>query len=189
MYIRAYSSPFSWMFIDLETALYFIENRFEGFTDAVKKGGDTAFFHRYFANDEADDRICKWTHHDMSNNDTKTAMQRRGERLIEDIYSPHTLLVYYDFRYRSIEYYTDLLLPFTGKYGCKVLVIAQPENKTAPLDILFKSEELCLVSLGRQGNLQAVLKYLYSFKILPKKTTITEPENILPIVNPNIILS
>jgi hypothetical protein len=175
LHLRLYSSPFSWTTIDLKTALYFIENKFDDFTDTVKE--DT-YIHRNFTKSNGepynnnDERILHYSHHDMSDKRVISAMIRRGKRLLDDIYSPYTLLLHYDIAYRPIEYYTELLLPFTSKYGCNALVITQPENNIGPIEIIFNSERVSIISVGLNDkkNIHRVLKYLYSFQITPKST-------------------
>jgi hypothetical protein len=149
MYIRGYSSPFSWMFIDLKTALEFIQTGFEGFTGAAAPQGEG--------------RICQWFHHDISDERTVAAIKRRAERLMSRISLPSTLLVYYDKTPNPIEYYTHLLNPFLAAYACKVLVVKQ----STATKILYQAESLCIIDSDRLVNTRPLLNYLYMFNIVP----------------------
>ena len=159
MYIRGYSSPFSWMFVDLETALHLIQTSFEGFTDAVRPN-DGSFIHKEFPMDQ--DRICQWIHHDLSNETTIAAIKRRADRLISRISLSDTLLIYYDNTPRPIEYYTDLLEPFLAKYGCKVLVVIH----SSTTKIVYQVDSLCIIE-SDGINARPLLNYLYMFNIVP----------------------
>lgn len=149
MYIRGYSSPFSWMFIDLETALQFIQTGFKGFTGAAAPQGEG--------------RICQWFHHDISDERIVTAIKRRAERLMSRVSLPSTLLVYYDKTPNPIEYYTRLLDPFLAAYACKVLVVKQ----STVTNILYQTESLCIIESDGLVNTRPLLNYLYTFNIVP----------------------
>ena len=182
MYIRGYSSPFSWMYIDLQTALYFVEENFECFTDAVHPRGDTSFVHRGFLKadgetyDPSAERVCQWIHHDLSDSATISAIKRRSERLLACIYSPSTLLVYYDIVARPTEYYKDIIGPFTKKYGCNILVIAPvPDLQGQPV-VAFRSEQVCIIHRGN-APMRALLNYLYTFQIMPLDESEDKPQS------------
>jgi len=149
MYIRGYSSPFSWMFIDLETALQFIQTGFKGFIGAAAPQGEG--------------RICQWFHHDISDERTVTAIKRRTERLMSRVSLPSTLLVYYDKTPNPIEYYTHLLEPFLQHYGCKALVV----KKSTATKILYQTDSLCIIESDGIVNTRPLLNYLYTFNIIP----------------------
>jgi len=149
MYIRGYSSPFSWMFIDLETALQFIQTAFKGFTGAAAPQGEG--------------RICQWFHHDVSDERTVATIKRRAERFMSRVSLPSTLLVYYDKTPNPIEYYTRLLEPFLATYGCKVLIV----KKSTASNILYQADSLCIIESDGLVNTRPLLNYLYTFNIIP----------------------
>lgn len=171
MYIRGYSSPFSWMDIDLETALRFIRTGFHGFTDVIRaderpnENGVYEFRQKDYAVFNWD-RICRWTHHDLSDNTVVESLRRRADRLLSSIHSPSTLLLYYDKITHPIEYYRAIIEPFTKEYECRILIIGPSE--TAPT-VIYQSDSLCIVS----GNtdFHRLLNYLYTFNILPRPTS------------------
>ena len=158
MYIRAYSSPFSWMYIDLETALEFMMTGFEGFTDAVRQD-DESFVHTRFPAGES--RICRWTHHDLSKPFIIDSIVRRAERLMRRLSLPTTLLVYYDKTPNSIEYYTGLLEPFLKKYSCKAVVIIE----SAYTKIVYREGSMCIIETNTK-DARRLLHYLYTFNIV-----------------------
>jgi hypothetical protein len=158
MYIRAYSSPFSWMYIDLETALEFMTTGFNGFTDAVQQE-DESFVHARFPAGQA--RICRWTHHDLSKPVIKDSIVRRAERLMSRLSLPTTLLVYYDKTPNSMEYYTALLEPFLKDYHCKAVVIID----SAETKIVYREGSLCIIETNPK-DARRLLHYLYTFNII-----------------------
>ena len=163
MYIRGYSSPFSWMDIDLETALGFIRTGFHGFTDVIRasetpnENGVYEFRQKDYAVNC--DRICRWTHHDLSDSTVVESLRRRADRLLSSIHSPSTLLLYYDRVTHPIEHYRAIIEPFTKEYGCKILVIGVAES---PTEVVYQSDSLCIVSSSiGDANLRKLLNYLF----------------------------
>ena len=188
MYIRGYSSPFSWMDIDLETALGFIRTGFGGFTDVIR-AGDTLNENGVYEFRQKDytvfdwDRICRWTHHDLSDRTVVESIGRRADRLLSCIHSPSTLLLYYDKFRHPTEHYRAIIDPFTKEYGCRILVIVPAETASA---LVYQSESLCIVS-GKMG-FHRLLNYLYTFNIIPRSTarhtTQTTSRSIHPASGP-----
>ena len=170
MCIRGYSSPFSWMDIDLATALEFIETGFQDFTDVIRttdtvnENGCYEFVHKRCVDSE---KICHWTHHDLSNNTVIETLHRRARRLMDNINYQHTLLLYYDKHLHPIEYYKAIVEPFSQKYPCKILIIVNiPE-----LSILYTSDSLFIVSGSLADlNLRKLLNYIFTFNIIPLPT-------------------
>jgi hypothetical protein len=159
------------MDIDLETALRFIRTGFHGFTDVIRasdtpnENGVYEFRQKEYAIFNWD-RICRWTHHDLSDSTVVESLRRRADRLLSSIHSPSTLLLYYDKVTHPIEHYRDIIDPFTKEYPCRILVIGPAE--TAPV-VIYQSESLCIVS-GNMG-FHRLLNYLYTFNILPRVTS------------------
>jgi hypothetical protein len=159
------------MTIDLETSLHFIKTRFEGFTNVIRKSdeknenGVYDFTHRDYPFNGWD-KICQWSHHDLSDSTVVESLKRRAKRLVDCIDSPTTLLLYYDKVNRPVEYYRAIVDPFTQSYLSKIVVICP---STTPADIVYYSESLCIVS-GNTG-ISRVLHYIYTFNILPRPTS------------------
>ena len=159
------------MDIDLETALRFIRTGFHGFTDVIRasdtlnENGVYEFRQKEYAVFNWD-RICRWTHHDLSDSTVVESLRRRADRLLSSIHSPSTLLLYYDKVTHPIEHYRDIIEPFTKEYFCRILVIGPAE--TAPA-VVYQSESLCIVS-GNMG-FHRLLNYLYTFNIVARPTS------------------
>jgi hypothetical protein len=99
--IRKYSSPFSYMIIDIKTALKFIQNNFENYTnkDFIEPGNNTLTFnkqswycnniHKYsiITNNYMDvldiDKICIWNHHNLYDENIISSINRRSSHLLE----------------------------------------------------------------------------------------------------------
>jgi len=112
--IRKYSSPFSYMVIDIKTALHFILNNFENYTnkDFIDSGNNTYKFnkhnwscnniHKYsvITNDYVDildmDKVCIWNHHDLYDENIINSINRRSLHLLECLnIKPDTMLLFY----------------------------------------------------------------------------------------------
>lgn len=112
--IREYSSPFSYMVINLETAMKFINNNFKDFHDVelidnmklkYYKWNGKIWNHKLFFNKNTIDdnkineitkwnNICVWNHHDLENKKVLKSMRRRINKFNERYNSHTTLLVY-----------------------------------------------------------------------------------------------
>jgi hypothetical protein len=110
--IRKYSSPFSYMVIDLETSINFINNKFINFLNVTNykihefKWNDKYWNHSLFFNKDfllLDDnininemkRICCWNHHDLNDDEIISSINRRYNYLLKCIESEeNTLLIY-----------------------------------------------------------------------------------------------
>ena len=107
--IRKYSGPFSYMVIDLETALYFIKNNFKNYFDVIsiknhnylwnnKKWSPHLYFNKKFIPNNIEisknKRICCWNHHDLSSLDVKNSINRRINHLLYSLKTNNTLLLY-----------------------------------------------------------------------------------------------
>ena len=176
MYIRGYSSPFSWMNIDLETSLHFIKTRFQDFTDVIRssaiknENGVYDFTHKNYPFNGWD-RICLWSHHDLSDSTVVESLKRRAHRLMSCLNYSSTLLLYYDKIAHPIEFYRSLVDPFTQEYPARILVICPSENEPA---ILYQSDALCVIS-GSRG-LNRLLNFIYTFNIIPRPTSRSIPQ-------------
>jgi hypothetical protein len=107
MKIRKYSSPFSYMVIDLDSVFYFINNNFTDYLTkytyikiiniiGVKIYGDKIyifiiyFYHDYIYLNEWN-RICVWNHHNIDVE--KKSIRKRCERFIHILNNKHDSLL------------------------------------------------------------------------------------------------
>jgi hypothetical protein len=141
--IRKYSSPFSYMIIDIKTALQFIDHKFENYTnkDFIDPGKKTYKYnklrwscnniHKYsvLTNDYVDildmDKVCLWNHHDLYDEDTVKRINRRSSHLLNCLSEkPRTLLFFYIEKiqkYGEKECYFDKTI--LDKYPCNFLIL------------------------------------------------------------------
>lgn len=146
--IRKYSGPFSYMICDLDTSIYFIQNKFMNFTDVIPVKthnfkwnnhywGHHLYFNTKYVPDNNDISIntlknmCVWNHHNLEDIEIIDAIKRRSQRLLDAIYSNNnTLLIYID----NIKEYTtcnwkeyintNLILEFISKLNnCYILIL------------------------------------------------------------------
>ena len=141
--IRRYSSPFSYMVIDIKTALNFIDNNFLNYTnkDFILPGKNTYKFnkhkwscnniHKYsiITNDYVDildmDKVCIWNHHNLYDKNTINSLNRRSLHLLECLNkkSNTTLLFYIE----KIQKYEENKLLFDksilDNYDCNFLIL------------------------------------------------------------------
>jgi hypothetical protein len=110
--IRKYSSPFSYMIIDLETSLQFIVNKFNNFTDTKYIENHNykwnnqpwqckLFFNKLFLPTSSEmninqmKRICCWNHHNLNDENIINTLKRRYTYLIDSLEKEeNTLLLY-----------------------------------------------------------------------------------------------
>jgi len=141
--IRKYSSPFSYMVIDIKTALNFIQNNFENYTnkDFIESGKSTFKFnknkwicnyiHKYsiITNDYVDildmDKICIWNHHNLYDENTRNSINRRSLHLLECLRekSDTTLLFYIEKiqKYEEKDCYFDKNI--LDNFNCNFLIL------------------------------------------------------------------
>lgn len=141
--IRRYSSPFSYMVIDIKTALNFIDNNFLNYTnkDFILSGKNTYKFnkhnwscnnihkHSIITNDYVDildmDKVCIWNHHNLYDEIIINSLNRRSLHLLECLNqkSDTTLLFYIE----KIQKYEENRLLFDksilDNYNCKFLIL------------------------------------------------------------------
>ena len=139
-----YSSPFSYMVIDIKTALNFIDNRFLNYTnkDFILPGKNTYKFnnldwscchiHKYSeqTSDGMDvllesDKVCIWNHHDLNDENTINSLNVRSLHLLKCLDDkPDTTLLFYIEKiqkYEGKECYFDKSI--LDKYNCKFLIL------------------------------------------------------------------
>lgn len=140
--IRKYSSPFSYMVIDIKTSLDFIRNNFENYTkkEFICSGNNTFKFNKkdwqcnnihknsIITNDHVDilemDKVCIWNHHDLYDENTINAINIRSSRLIKCLNEdPETMLLFYIEKiqdYQENGYYD---LSFLYDFECNFLIL------------------------------------------------------------------
>jgi hypothetical protein len=142
--IRKYSSPFSHMVIDIKTALAFIDNKFENYTnkDFIEPGKNTYKFnkhnwrcnnihkHSIITNDYVDildmDTVCIWNHHDLYDQNVINSINRRSLHLLDCLSKKsETTLLFYIEKIQKYEgnctcYFDKSIL---DKYNCNFLIL------------------------------------------------------------------
>lgn len=141
--IRKYSSPFSYMLIDIKTALNFIQNNFENYTNKnfIEPGKKTYKYNKHnwscnnihnysiITNDYVDildmDKICIWNHHNLYDENTINSFNKRSLHLLECLNkkSDTTLLFYIEKiqKYGEKDCYFDKNI--LDKFNCKFLIL------------------------------------------------------------------
>lgn len=142
--IRRYSSPFSYMVIDIKTALNFIDNNFLNYTnkDFILPGKNTFKFnkrnwsckniHRYsiLTNDYVDildmDKCCIWNHHNLYDKNTIDSLNRRSLHLLNCLNKKSdTTLLFYIEKIQKYEGETSCYFDknILDNYNCKFLIL------------------------------------------------------------------
>ncbi len=142
--IRRYSSPFSYMVIDIKTALNFIDNNFLNYTnkDFILSGKNSYKFnklnwscnniHKYsiITNDYVDildmDKVCIWNHHNLYDENIINSLNRRSSHLLECLNKkPYTTLLFYIEKIQKYEEETDCYFDksILSNYNCKFLIL------------------------------------------------------------------
>jgi hypothetical protein len=141
--IRKYASPFSYMVIDINTSLDFIQNNFLNYTnkDFIEPGKNTFTFNRInwpcnnihkcsiIPNDDVDilelDKVCIWNHHDLYDEKIIDSFNRRSRHLLRCLSEKPdtTLLIYIEKiqKYGEKDCYFDKNI--LDKYNCNFLII------------------------------------------------------------------
>jgi hypothetical protein len=165
--MRYYSSPFSYMVIDIETALGFIDNKFDNFlkTKYVRNNkfywcenlwAKNLFFHNnYLPNENSNvklnewDKICVWVHHNISKEgDT---IKRRYNRLLERLENKSESLLLIgilkikDYDENKIFYNIDKLLNFVKNNKCNLLILIPLYKFNDEPTIVYNENNLLIV--------------------------------------------
>jgi len=164
--IRKYSSPFSYVVIDINTALNFIDTKFETYVDMkyIRPGNKkykfnnrewtSKFIHSdSILNDEKSDilemdKICIWCHHNLNDINIKKSFNKRSEHLLFKIHNtPNTCLLFYieklqNYDENIINYFnTDLL----KKYECKFLIIIPLLNFNKDPFLFYEDDKIKII--------------------------------------------
>jgi hypothetical protein len=163
--IRKYSSPFSYMVIDIKTALNFIDNKFENYTnkDFITNGKNTYKFnkrnwscnniHKYsiITNDHVDildmDKVCIWNHHNLYDENTINSINRRSLHLLDCLSKkPDTTLLFYIEKiqkYGEKDCYFDKNI--LDKYNCNFLILIPLLNFNSDPFIFYDNSKIRII--------------------------------------------
>lgn len=144
--VRKYSSPFSYMVIDIKTALEFIDRRFQYYIDHnFIQPGNTSFkfnkhkwrcnhVHKFskITNNNVDildmDKVCIWNHHNLKDSNTIKSIHKRSNHLLECLdNSPKSTLLFYIEKIQIFNEKEDIHKYFDKtilqKYNCNFLIL------------------------------------------------------------------
>ena len=173
--IRKYSSPFSYMVIDIQTALHFIKNDFNTFTDMnfILPGKTSYKFNKHkwicnnihkisnITNDYVDildtNNICIWNHHNLSDENTLNSINRRAEHLLYCINKnpEETLLFYIEKiqKYGEKEDYFDKSV--LDEVNCKFLILIPILNFNSDPRIHYSDKNVKIIYFNSNIELWA----------------------------------
>jgi hypothetical protein len=163
--IRKYSSPFSYMVIDINTALDFIKNGFENYTsnDYIKPGSYNYKFNNrnwgckyihncsVLTNEYVDildmDKVCLWNHHDLYDKNVVSALNKRADHLLHCINnkSDTTLLFYIEKiqEYGMKDNYFDKSI--LDGYNCNFLILIPLLNFNRDPVVFFDNSQIRII--------------------------------------------
>lgn len=163
--IRKYSSPFSYMIIDIKTALKFIQNNFENYTnkDFIEPGKNTyklnkqdwscMNIHKYstIPNDYMDildvDTVCIWNHHNLYDENTINSINRRSLHLLECLTkkSDTTLLFYIEKiqKYGEKDCYFDKSI--LDNFNCNFLILIPLLNFNSDPFLIYDNSKIRII--------------------------------------------
>jgi hypothetical protein len=168
--IQKYSSPFSYMLIDINTSLYFIDTAFKTYTDKDYYidtwrlplkffGGEWGCYHAHKVSDTLTEgteisnlnRICAWNHHNITDYETSQRMNRRSRHLLHLLEtSPETLLLFYieklqDYqKEKSIYFDVDVL----KKYKCNFLILVPLRNLDREIFVAYDNNKIRVIYIS-----------------------------------------
>ena len=162
--IRVYASPFSWVVIDLKSALVFIKIKFKGYTNAYyitrvrtpnnykwynKLYNGELFFHNFFPitvnkNIIENERCCIWLHHNLHDASIVRKLNARATHLLNVLENAaKSLLFIYlekiqDFNNNNNSYFDITLL---DDFTCHFLILIPLLNYNREPSIIYTSIE------------------------------------------------
>ena len=165
---RHYSSPFSSILCDLETALFYIDNEFDGFRDVVKVveppfiwidklwGVKKLFINKNFISDDIVitnwKKVLLWNHQNLEDKDHIETSIRREKRLITALKKDTaTLLVYVGniqpYTTEDLSFYInrELMVNFCKKHTTARLLILVPILDFPNKPILIKEDNINII--------------------------------------------
>lgn len=171
--IRKYSSPFSYMVIDIVTALNFIDSNFKEYTEKNmlipskppykfnRKLWNCQFIHKKsdMPNNSTDildmKHVCIWNHHNLNDPKIIDSLQRRAKHLLKCIREkPVTTLLFYIEKMQ--EYHGDQMYFDTSvlrKYKCKFLILVPLLNFKSEAQIYYSDEQINVIYFNSNREL------------------------------------
>jgi len=165
--IRKYASPFSFMLIDIKTALSFIDNKFENYTntDFIYYAKKTPykfnkstwdchnFIHKYatIPDDCVDildlDKVCIWNHHNLYDKNTITSFNTRSLHLLNCLSnSPNTMLLFYIEKLQKYgersSYFDKSIL---DNYNCNFLILIPLLNYNSDPFLFYDNSRIRII--------------------------------------------
>lgn len=166
--IRKYSSPFSYMIIDIKTALKFIQNNFENYTNKefIEPGKTTYklnkqdwncnnFIHKNstMPDDYMDildvDKVCIWNHHNLYDENIINSINRRSLHLLECLSkkSDTTLLFYIEKiqKYGEKDCYFDKSILDNFNFNCNFLILIPLLNFNSDPFLFYDNSKIRII--------------------------------------------
>lgn len=163
--IRKYSSPFSYMVIDIKTALHFIQTIFLEYTnkDFIEPGKTTYTFNKHkwscsnihncsiITNDYVDildmDTVCIWNHHNLYDENIINSLNKRSLHLLKCLRNkPDTTLLFYIEKiqkYGEKDCYFDKSI--LDKYKCKFLILIPLLNFNSEPLLFYDNSQIRII--------------------------------------------
>ncbi len=163
--IRKYSSPFSYMVIDIKTSLDFIKNNFENYTnkDFINPGKNTYKFNNnnwscnnihkcsIITNDNVDildmEKVCIWNHHNLYDEGTVQKFNKRSLHLLDCLNKkPDTLLLFYIEKiqkYGEKDCYFDINI--LNKFECNFLILIPLLNFNSDPFVFYDNSQIKII--------------------------------------------
>lgn len=172
--IRKYSSPFSYMIIDIKTALRFIDDNFLNYTnrDFILPGKHTYTYnkgrwscnniHSYsiITHDYVDildmNTVCIWNHHHLYDKNVINSLNKRSLHLLECVNTKSdTTLLFYIQKIQNYEckkecYFDKSIL---DKYKCKFLILIPLLNFNKDPFLFYHDSQVRIIYFN--SNLQS----------------------------------
>ena len=163
--IRTYSSPFSFMVIDIKTSLDFINHNFLNYTNKnyILPGKNTYKFNKHdwtccnihkvsiIKNDYVDildmDKVCIWNHHNLYDEDIINSFNTRSTHLMKCLNKkPDTTLLFYIEKIQKYDgencYFDKNIL---DKYECNFLILIPLLNFNSDPLLFFDNSQIRII--------------------------------------------
>jgi hypothetical protein len=172
MNLRQYSSPFSYVVIDIKTALFFINNKFQNFIkkEDLAPGKNTFTFnkkpwicnhihkHSIITGDRVDildmDTVCIWNHHDLHDTQTINSIHRRVTHLLECLdKSPNETLLFYiekAHKYGEKDCYFDIGI--LDDYTCNFLILIPLLNFNKDPHLFYDNTKIRIIYFNSNSS-------------------------------------
>lgn len=171
--VRKYSSPFSYMIIDIDTSLHFIKNKFAKYTDLSSLLHVPVDKHNYTFNKKAVQlqlyinkrtnkhllentnvdilaysNVCVWNYHDMADPKVQESFYRRSKHLVKELNTtPQTMLLYY---IEKLQKFTTMEAKYFDidrlkDFACNFLIVIPLENFPADPCVHIKTSHITVI--------------------------------------------